>query len=382
MVRLAAAVLCMLALAGSAMALPGRASAAPGLLVGVDDDTVKWLAKPFGLLGVNRDLGLDAVRVTIPWKRGRTKPNRLIGIYLHRVATMAGHGQRVVLAVYGRPADAPVDARGREQYCGFLRHVLRRIPVRDVVIWNEVNSPAYWPQQAGAPAYAALLGECWDALHQGLATGVNVISSTAAAHDPAGFVRDLGAAYRASERTRPLVDTFGHNPYPLHAAEPPSTEHDDPSVVGQGDLPELLDAFRDGFGGSPQPLPGVGGTRLWYLEDGFQTAVPAAKRHLYRGVENDRRVLPPTTDASGALGARRDQSRQLREALLLAYCQPAVGAFFNFELIDEDRLGGWQSGLLWRDGTRKPAYDAFKATVAAVKAGAVDCSRVPGAGGP
>lgn len=378
MVRLAAAILCAVVLAGAGLTSARGAAAAPGLLVGVDDDSVKWLAKPFGLLSVNRDLGLDAVRVVIPWKRGRTKPNRLIGLYLHRVATMAGHGQRVVLAVYGSPADAPLDARGRAAYCGFLRHVLQRIPVRDVVIWNEVNSPDYWPQRAGAPAYAALLGECWDTLHRSLARGVNVISSTAAAHDPAGFVRDLGAAYRASRRERPLVDTFGHNPYPLHAAEPPWTEHDDPTVVGQGDLPELLDAFGDAFRSTPQPLPGIGGTWLWYLEDGFQTAVPAAKRHLYRGVENDRHVLPPRVEGSGAQRARRDQSRQLQEALLLAYCQPAVGAFFNFELIDEDRLGGWQSGLLWRDGTRKPSYDAFKATVAAIKSGAVDCARVAG----
>jgi hypothetical protein len=78
----------------------------------------------------------------------------------------------------------------------------------------------------------------------------------------------------------------------------------------------------------------------------------------------------------------RDQARQLRDALLLARCQPAVGAFFNFELLDEDRMAGWQSGVLWRDGTHKPSYDALKAAVALVRAGAVDCSTVPGAGGP
>ena len=30
---------------------------------------------------------------------------------------------------------------------------------------------------------------------------------------------------------------------------------------------------------------------------------------------------------------------------LLAACQPDVRAFFNFELVDEHRLAGWQSGL-------------------------------------
>jgi hypothetical protein len=79
----------------------------------------------------------------------------------------------------------------------------------------------------------------------------------------------------------------------------------------------------------------------------------------------------------------RDQASQLRDALLLARCQPAIGAFFNFELLDEDRLAGWQSGVLWRDGTHKPSYDAFKAAVRLVRSGEVDCSTVAGVpGGP
>ena len=65
--------------------------------------------------------------------------------------------------------------------------------------------------------------------------------------------------------------------------------------------------------------------------------------------------------------ARVDQATQLREAILLAYCQPAVTGFLNFGLLDEDRLGGWQAGLLWRDGTRKPSYDTFKAAIAEVR---------------
>jgi len=71
----------------------------------------------------------------------------------------------------------------------------------------------------------------------------------------------------------------------------------------------------------------------------------------------------------------------LRDALLLGRCQPEVGAFFNFELLDEDRLAGWQSGVLWRDATHKPSYKAFKNAVRIVQSAEVDCSTVPGAGG-
>ena len=79
-------------------------------------------------------------------------------------------------------------------------------------------------------------------------------------------------------------------------------------------------------------------------------------------------AVPPVV-ADDAEPWVRDQARQIRDALLLARCQPHVGAFFNFELLDEDRLAGWQSGVLWRDGTHKPSYDAFRDAVAARRVG-------------
>ena len=78
---------------------------------------------------------------------------------------------------------------------------------------------------------------------------------------------------------------------------------------------------------------------------------------------------------SSTLFVAPNQAGQLRDALELAYCQPAVSAWFNFELVDEVGLGGWQSGLLYADGKPKPSYAPFKAEIAAVAAGQVDCSR-------
>ncbi len=369
--------------------LPLAASAGPGpvptaptsaFLVGIDDDHSKWLARPDGLLAKYRDLGLDAVRVTIPWRHGRTRPTKLVGTYLHRAASMVARGQRVVIAVFGKPSEAPLDAKSRGQYCDFLHHVLLRVPFRDVVIWNEANSPQFWPASAGAPAYEALLAACYRRLHA-LRRDINVISTTAAHYDPAGFVRALGAAYRERGRFYPILDTFGHNPYPDNASEPPWVQHDDPRTVGQGDLERLLRAIRDAFDGTLQPLPGDRRTTVWYLETGFQTTVPRTKRRFYKGEETDPFVVPPLAP-EGAEPWVRDQASQLRDALLLARCQPAVGAFFNFELLDEDRLAGWQSGVLWRDGTDKPSYEAFKAAVGLVASGDVNCDTVPGAGGP
>jgi hypothetical protein len=348
-------------------------------VIGVDDDHSKWLARPDGLVAKYRDLGLGAVRLTIPWRRGQSRPTN-VRVYLHRAAMLIERGQRVVIGVFGTPSDAPLDPEGRRQYCSFLRYVVLRIPFRDVVIWNEANSPAFWPSVGGARAYEELLAACWRRLHD-VRPGINVISSTAAHHDPAGFMRELGAAYRERERLHPIVDTFGHNPYPDNAAEPPWVRHDEPSTVGQADLDRLLGAIRTAFDGTPQPLPLEGRTSVWYLETGFQTTVPREKRRFYRGSETDLYVVPPVSPQDSPPWAR-DQASQLRDALLLARCQPAVGAVFNFELLDEDRLAGWQSGVLWRDGTHKPSYDAFKAAVQQVASGRVDCSTVAGAGGP
>jgi hypothetical protein len=367
------------ALAAFACTAAASAPAAPGLVVGVDDDTAKWMARPNGLLATYQDLGLGAVRVTIPWRRGRTRPRGDLALFLHRTAGLIAHGQRIVLAVYGRPSQAPITRRERRQYCGFLAHVLKHVPIRDVVIWNEANSPSFWPWSAGPAAYERLLATCWDRLHS-LEPDVNLISSTAAHDDPAGFVEAVGDAYRASGRSRPLVDTFGHNPYPEFATEPPWTQHQDQRTIAQGDLDRLLTAIGAGFLGTAQPLPGLGqATTVWYLEDGFQTAVPPAKRRYCHGVENDGSVLSALAPR-GAASLVRDQATQLHDALVLAYCQPGVGAFFNFELIDEDRLDGWQSGLLWRDGTHKPSYDAFRQTIELGRSGVLDCSSVPGAG--
>jgi hypothetical protein len=193
-------------------------------------------------------------------------------------------------------------------------------------------------------------------------------------------MREVGEAYRDRKRRYPIVDTFGHNPYPNHAAEPPWIRHDDPRTVGQGDLERYLTALGAAFGGTRQPVPGDGVTSVWYLETGFQTTVLPEKRRFYRGTETDRYAVPPVA-AAGSEPWVRDQASQIRDALLLARCQEHVGAFFNFELLDEDRLAGWQSGVLWRDGTHKPSYDAFRDAVRLAESGHLDCSTVPGAGG-
>jgi hypothetical protein len=343
------------------------------IIVGVTDDTAKWMVRQDGIVGVHRDLRLMAVRVTIPWRPGEVKPTKLQEVYLQRIQRMTLLNDRVVLAVYNTAELAPTTRSARNQYCSFLHGAVKRVPlIHDVEIWNEANSPAYWPSSAGPASYTKLLARCYDLLHS-RPFPINVISSTASRHDPAGFVFGLGDAYRSLGRARPLFDTFGHNPYPENSAEPPWALHAGSDLIAEGDYETLMNVLHTSFDGTSQPVPGDRGVMIWYVEDGFQTVPPRDKLRYYRGRENDRYALPAVS------GDTVDQATQLRDAILLAYCQPAVSGFLNFGLLDEDRLGGWQSGLLWRDGTRKPSYDTFKAAVAEVRRRDTDCSKVRGA---
>jgi len=363
--RVPAAFFATLALALASSAADGRE-----LVVGVGDDWVKWRADTAGIVRIQRDAGFRTVKVTFPWRPGMWHPGKLERHYVERIAKMASLRQRVVVAFGGAATDAPRTPATRQQFCSYVRSVLSRLPtVLDVVIWNEVNSPSFWRPQRDAPdRYAALLGRCWDLLHA-MRPNVNVISSTAPRHLPLRFVRDLGDAYARSGRTRPLVDSFGHNPYPRTSAEPPSAVHLD-GFVGQGDYETLLRVIRESFAGTAQPAPGKRGVTIWYLETGFQTATPFG-RPLYFGRENEKLPLPALADSG------LDQAKQLRDAIELAYCQAEVGALFNFQLADERRLGGWQSGLLWANWVPKPSFDAVRDVIQDVQRRDVACEPVP-----
>jgi hypothetical protein len=346
-------------------AFPAAAQAGPGLLVGVDDDGLKWEPST-SFLAPAQDLGLGAVRVTFGWRPGRTRPTFSDAGELANVQ-VATSLTRVVVQVGGsRRSVPPRTRRQREQYCSYLAGMLRAAPgIRDVAIWTEANQHRFW-KRPDAKAYAALLGRCYDVLHS-VRPAVNVIASAGphrrirGAIGPARWYRQLGAALRASGRRRPLFDTVGHNAYPDSPFEPPWTIHRGPSI-DQGDYATLMRVLSRAFGRTPQPLPGRRGVTIWYLENGYQSTVDE-HGDAYHGRENVKELLDP-----GFMGW------QLQASVRLAYCQPNVGAFFNFQLRDDPDLVGWQSGLLYADGAPKqPAYDLFRAALTDVAAGAVAC---------
>ena len=240
--------------------------------------------------------------------------------------------------------------------------MLRRYPsIRDVAVWTEPNSSKFWqPRKGSAAAYEALLATCWDTLHAAQ-PAVNVIATSAPHAKPGHWYEQIGKAYRASGRTLPILDTIGHNGYPETSAESPGALHRNGSI-DEGDLDRLLASLHKAFDGTAQPVPGE---RSASPSGTSRTASRARRRTAGSSTAGPR----PTS----ARCAEDVQAAQLAAAIELAYCQPAVGGFFNFELRDDPVLSGWQSGLLRPDWTPKPAYTAFFQTIAAVRAGTVSC---------
>ena len=388
--RVALAVLLALALGRAA-----TAAAQPGLLVGITDS--RFLTTPAATMGAAQALGLGAVHVFLAWHPGETQLDASELSSLNRTVA-ASAGMRIVVTIDGRAVDAPTTGDGRSAYCSAVGDLVARHPtIDDVVIWNEPNVDYFWqPQYNGdgssaAPnAYEALLAQCYDVLHA-VQPGVNVIMSTSpggndnphavsnVSYAAGTFIEDMGLAYRRSGRTRPIFDTIGHSAYGSSSAESPWQQHLGPGLTGEGDLDHLVQALDQAFAGTGQPVPGTCGPSsscptVWYLEDGWQTIPDSSHTQGYTGIENDDHPLPDQPVAGDAAAAT--QSTQLISGVELAYCQPYVGAFFNFLLQDEPDLEGWQSGVLWANGDPKASFGALRQVVTDARSRTIDCARL------
>jgi hypothetical protein len=391
------------ALAGALLA-PSQAApaAAAGFFVGADEDALVW-GNSAETASTARTLGLRAVRITVPWRPGQSRVPPVYQQALTRLL-LDSWGLRVVVSVYGGAADAPRTEQARAQYCDFVADLLADNPaIRDVAIWNDPNDGAFWSPQFGpggrsvaAADYEALLAECWDRAH-GVRKEANVIAVAVSKnsaipgaftldwHPPATWFRQLATAYTASGRTQPIFDTLGYIPHPAGSTERPWARHPGSSAISLGDYATLVQTLSSVFRGTGQPVPGLGQATIWYMAQGFQTAPDAGKASLYGGSEADPATVPawsPQEAADTGAGPGVDQPLQLADAIKLAYCQPGVGAYFNFHLFDESDLAGWQSGVFWPDGSPKPAYQALRRVAGEVNSKAIDCTAFSPSGVP
>jgi hypothetical protein len=372
----------------AALTLP--AVAAAELRVGVTDDLGR--GAPDGgiaFLSSLNELGFSENRVSIVWDPDapRTLAEQLN--FERYVANAALTGIRIVVAVYpARPTAVSDTPDGAAKFAAFVGTLAQTYPqVTDFIVGNEPNQPRFWrPQYAnnGAPvacaSYEATLAASYDVLKAvnpaitvigvGLSPRGNdnpfapVNSSTS----PVRCLRDIGAAYRASRRTKPIMDELAFHAYPEQDTQPFGVTYAWPRA-GLMDLARIKQAVWDAFNGTAQPtfdergrsvfLPAL---RLRVAEVGWQVGVLPSAQSAYIGTEN----VSTTNEAS--------QANAYTQAIRLLECDPSVNSLLFFGLQDESDLSRWQAGLVRADGTRRPSYDAVKAALG-ISHGA--CTRTP-----
>jgi hypothetical protein len=287
-----------------------------------------------------------------------------------------------VMVWHALARDTPRNASERSAFADFAAGVVQAVPsVYAVVVDNEPNLSTFWKPQFGAGGrdlaavgYADLLGRTYDAV-KAADDGVLVLGGAVSprgadrprgsrpTHSPTAFIRDLGAAYRTSDRDRPLMDGFAMHPYMQFSRVSPTETHSTNTSITIADYPKLVALLNEAFRGTAQP-----GARLpvYYTEFGVQTTVPAAKRSFYSDAES-----PGRADSVGFA----TQAAYYRQALALAYCQPTVKGLFVFHTFDEADYAGWQSGLYFADRTPKPSLGGFRRAVADLRAGKLTTCR-------
>jgi hypothetical protein len=329
-------------------------------------------------VALSRGAGFDAAVVSANWQPGSTKPSRVLLHALRNVASAARLEQMsmFVVAAHGLARDTPRDGAERADFASFAAAVVEAVPqITGVIVGNEPNLNTFWKPQFGtggrdlaAAGYEDLLARTYDAVKRA-SPGVEVIGGAVSprgadrpngirpTHSPTAFIRDLGAAYRASGRHRPLMDAFAIHPYMQAARVPPTVRHPKTTSITLADYPKLVALLAEAFHGTGQrgaTLP------ILYAEFGVQTAVPSSKKPVYEAG-----TAPDANDSVGF----QTQVAYYREALALAYCQPTVRGLFIFHTFDEANLNGWQSGLYFADGSPKPSLPGFRRAVASLRNG-------------
>jgi hypothetical protein len=377
-----------LALLFLALALPGRASAGgPTMLIGATEDAVRQPT----LIGVKAQMdllrmaGFNSVRVTQIWAPGKTEPDPddvQVLTNIVQAAKLDGITVMVTVTNFGNRT-TPLTLEARGEFAAYTAALARALPsVRYFVVGNEPNINRYWLPQfnpdgsdAAAPAYGALLADTYDAL-KAVSTKIVVLGGAVSprggddpdsirpTHSPTAFITDMGTAYRASGRERPIMDGLAFHPYEDNSSVAPMDgRHPNSTTIALADYDKLVGVLGQAFDGTAQR----GGTLpIYYTEFGVESQIPAAKASLYTGLE-PAAVKPVPEDV---------QAQYYRQAIELAFCQPTVRALSIFHTIDEPDLNRWQSGVFYRDEKPKASMAVVRKAAAEARRGVV--ARCPG----
>ncbi|TML44854.1 MAG: hypothetical protein E6G19_06835 [Actinobacteria bacterium] len=328
--------------------------------------------------------GLTEIEIRADWTKGKTAPtaDELAAFQASALAAQLDAIRLVVAVNTGGGSQTPLSLFDRRQFAQYTASLAQSVPyVRDFIVGNEPNLNRFWmPQFDGrgrdlaASAYEALLARTYDSL-KAVSQTINVIggavsprgadraNSARQTHSPTRFLRDLGAAYRKSRRTLPIMDTLVIHPYGESSKTPPTALHPKSTSISIADYPKLVKLLRDAFRGTAQrgaSLP------ILYGEYGVQTRIPADKLSEYTDLG-----IPSAADAV----SETMQGSYYRQAIQLAYCQPTVAGLLFFHVSDEPDLDRWQSGLFYADDTPKSDLASVKTVAHAAQTGTLTCPK-------
>ncbi|HZQ65234.1 MAG TPA: cellulase family glycosylhydrolase [Gaiellaceae bacterium] len=353
----------------AAVAFPIAASASPRMLIGFQDDpSFRWRDDRAQVFDLAQQSNAGILRTTVYWSQiAQTRPARATNPFdsayhfddLDEFVRNAGqHGMEVMLTIWGTPAwanggkgqnYAPTSMSSLQN---FARAVASRysgryqgLPfVRYFTVWNESNlglflSPQY--DAKGKPVAPRTYARMFRAAYAGIKAGnpralVGIGETSARGRDR--FLGRKGtqetespgrfAELLSQQRPRLKFDAWSQHPYPTDLRQKPLQKVRWPNVT----LSQL-----DNFGHKLDKWFGRNGIPIWITEYGYQTRP-----------ENPKGVSYAT------------QAAYARQVLNIAAANPRVKMFIWFILRD-DPTSAWKSGLVKRDGPKKPAFGSFAA---------------------
>ena len=162
--------------------------------------------------------------------------------------------------------------RAAGEFAAFTALVARAFPqVKDFIVGNEPNKARFWQPQfnanrtgAACAAYEPLLAASYDALKAvdpsitviGVGLGPrgsdNPFATGNLSISPLRCIRDIGRAYRASKRRRPIMDELSFHAHPNADTDQLETGYSWPNA-GIPNLARIKQAVWDAFFGTAQP---------------------------------------------------------------------------------------------------------------------------------
>ncbi len=380
------AVVAATVLAAAGLSVPA-ASAAPHMLVGINDEANTLYGDPDANFPILKQLRVQVLRVNLYWGGTRygvaaTRPENPTDpadpaydwtLYDRFVRFASQYGIKVLFSILFTPSWANGDQGPRSApknfadlqkfaYAAAKRYSGSYVPpldqqdstngtsglplpaVRFWTAWNEPNNPIWLTPQykrvagtwvmVGAQNYAKICNAVYAGVHQTLissekvACGVTGPRGNDSPRSSRASVDPLSFMRALKRYGMKRFDVYGHHPYYGAPSESPAYIPKD-NAVQLGNINVLLAQLSKLWG--PK--------HLWITEYGYQTT--------------------PQDKLFGVTWAK--QAQYLTQAFAIARRNPRIDMMLWFMLRDDTNISvGWQSGLLTARGQKKPAFAAFQ----------------------